>query len=228
MGSHLKQFSVRHGKMIIDYGRNFGFESIITTPDNKWLFASCREGYLMQICLKSQQVVHDYGQIHDQDLEPFIGGVYSSIRCFETTRDSKWLFTGGIDGHVKRISVENRAVDQDFWKVCEHWVLSMKITPDNEKLLVGGNLGELKLISSKDGDLIKDFGYYPDGWITGIVIAVDLMSFFRCSDKGALKQTYHSGLPLSISANKKISSHGDKNMVRLQWGQDKRGFTSMC
>jgi hypothetical protein len=94
---HLRQFSVRHGKMIKNYGKIFetiGMWAIITTPDNKWLFAASSDSQLKQISLESQQVVHDYGKIHDK-----------SFTCLETTRDSKWLFTGSWDGHVKRISV---------------------------------------------------------------------------------------------------------------------------
>jgi WD40 repeat protein len=83
--SHFKQFSVRHGQMIKDYGAIFqrGVRSIITTPDKKYIFAASYEGYLKQISPKSQEVVHDYGKIHT-----------GSITCLETTRDSKWLITG--------------------------------------------------------------------------------------------------------------------------------------
>jgi WD40 repeat protein len=103
---HVKQFSVRTGKMIKDFGEEFwgeGIRSIITTPDGKYLFAAGNHGHLKQICLESQQVVHDYGRIHNE-----------SIDCLETTRDSKWLFTGNPEGHLKRISVEKREVDRDL------------------------------------------------------------------------------------------------------------------
>jgi hypothetical protein len=91
--------------MIKDYGamlENVGVESIITTADNKWLFAASNEGHMKQISLKSQQVVHDYGQIHDD-----------GISWLEITRDSKWLITSSYDEHVKRISVKERQVDKD-------------------------------------------------------------------------------------------------------------------
>ncbi len=89
--------------------------------------------HLKQISLESQRVVQDYGEIH-------IG----AITCLETTRDSKWLITGGDDGYVKRISVENRQVDKDFGQVCDTWITRMKITADDEKLLVGDYEGHLK------------------------------------------------------------------------------------
>jgi hypothetical protein len=78
-------------------------------------------------------VVQDYGKIHSYD-----------IACLETTRDSKWLITGGYDGHVKRISVESREVDKDFGQVCDNQVIRMKITADDEKLLVGDIYGQFK------------------------------------------------------------------------------------
>jgi hypothetical protein len=78
-------------------------------------------------------VVQDYGKIHS-----------SCIICLETTRDSKWVITGGRDGHVKRISVESRQVDKDFGKVCDNQVTRMKIMADDEKLLVGDSEGQLK------------------------------------------------------------------------------------
>jgi hypothetical protein len=115
------------------------------TPDNKWLFAASDTGHLKQISLERQEVVNDYGKIHD-----------SSISC-ETTRDNKWLITGSYHIHVKRISVDNRQVDKDFGKVCNYLITTMKITADDEKLLVGDYGGSLRLISSTDGKLIKDF-----------------------------------------------------------------------
>jgi hypothetical protein len=77
--------------MIKDHGKIFwdGTRLIVTTPDNKWLFAADKEGDLKQICLKSQEVVKNYGQIHGR-----------AIACLETTRDSKWLITGSCDKHV--------------------------------------------------------------------------------------------------------------------------------
>jgi hypothetical protein len=67
--------------MVKDYGPIFkcGIDSITTTPDKKWLFAASTKEDLKQICIESQEVVHDYGRIHD---EP--------IACLGTTRDSKW------------------------------------------------------------------------------------------------------------------------------------------
>jgi WD40 repeat protein len=103
------QISVRHAKMIKDYGvifENIVVQSIATTPDNKYLFAGSFEGHLKQISRESQRVVHDYGKIHK-----------SWIPRLETTRDIKWLITVSEDNHVKRISVENRQVDKDIGRV---------------------------------------------------------------------------------------------------------------
>jgi WD40 repeat protein len=65
---------------------------MITTPDNKFLFAGSRCGNLKQICLEIKKVVYDYGTIH-----------CDVINCLQIKRDSKYLITGGWDGRVKRI-----------------------------------------------------------------------------------------------------------------------------
>jgi hypothetical protein len=54
--------------MIEDYGavfENDSVQSMISTPDNKWLFAASKRGHLKQIPLESHEEVHDYGKIHD-------------------------------------------------------------------------------------------------------------------------------------------------------------------
>ena len=92
---------------------------MIITPDNKGLFAASSKGHLKQISLESQEVVHDFGKIHDQ-----------FIKWLETTRDSKWLITGSYDKHVKRISVKNKELDKDFGQVCEDGIIKIQITAD--------------------------------------------------------------------------------------------------
>jgi hypothetical protein len=81
--------------MIKDHGQLFhdgirkrleapsGIKSMVTTPDSKYLFAASVRGQLKQICVESQEVVHDYGKIHS-----------SQIYCLQKTRDSKYLITG--------------------------------------------------------------------------------------------------------------------------------------
>jgi WD40 repeat protein len=88
------QFSVSDGKMIKHHGQVFegeGVQSITTTLDNKYLFAGSNRGNLKQINLdlEGQEIVSHYPKIHD-----------NAITCLETTRDSKWLFTGSYDKHV--------------------------------------------------------------------------------------------------------------------------------
>jgi WD40 repeat protein len=176
---HIKQFSVRYGQEIKDLGTIFGdgeIMTMVTTPDNKYLFAASRKGHLKQISLESQQVVHDYGKIHDD-----------GIGCLETTRDSKWLLTGSNDQHIKRFSVEKREFDKDFGKVGTQVISKIKITADVGKLLVG-NGGYFDLISSKDGELIKAFGKIHENFMTGIMITSDQKLFFTSSFNGVLKE----------------------------------------
>jgi WD40 repeat protein len=97
---------VRHGQMTKDYGaifENYGAQSIVITPDKKYLFATNDVGHLKQISLESREVICDYKKIHD-----------NRINCLETTKDSKSLITGSYDKHVKRISVKNREVEKEF------------------------------------------------------------------------------------------------------------------
>ncbi len=110
------------------------------------------------------------------------------MTCLETTRERKWLRTGSVDKHVKRISVKKREVDKHLGQVCDDWITRIKITADGERLFVGDEEGHLKLISSRDGQVIKDFGraHYSD--ITGIIITVDQKFFLTSSMDGELKQ----------------------------------------
>ena len=64
----VKVFRVSDGRMVKHCRGIFGITvwSMIATPDNKYLFVSGRvngDPYLRQICLKSQEVVHDYGEL---------------------------------------------------------------------------------------------------------------------------------------------------------------------
>jgi hypothetical protein len=60
--------------------------------------------------IESQQIVHDYGKIHDDDAKHYGCSPpkeRDGIACLETTSDNKWLIIRGDDKHVKRISIEN-------------------------------------------------------------------------------------------------------------------------
>ena len=68
---NVEQFRMSDGRKIIQYPNLFqrgGISSMVTSPDKKYLFVGesggdgC--GSLKQICIESQQVVHDYGIIH--------------------------------------------------------------------------------------------------------------------------------------------------------------------
>ena len=67
--------------MIKDYDPIFecGVVSMITTPNKKWLFFASYGGHLKQISLETQQVVHDYRQIHGHQIQGH------QITCLETT-----------------------------------------------------------------------------------------------------------------------------------------------
>jgi WD40 repeat protein len=185
----LKQFRVSDGRLVKHYLRLFenGIGSMITTPDSNFFFASS-EGKLKQICLESQEVVHDYGQTHD-----------SGYCILQTTRDSKYLMIGGPGNHVKRISIENRAVETDFGQVCDRAITAMKISADETKIFLGEDHSNLKLISLTDGTIIKDFGNVHNyGEINGIVMTADEKFFFTSSRNGRLKQWNYGDTTLVV------------------------------
>jgi WD40 repeat protein len=177
---YIKQFSVETGQMIKAYGPIFENDIVLQitlTPDNEWLFAASWKGHLKQYSLRSQKLIHDYGQIHGE-----------RIGCLVTTRDSKWLITS-VENHVRRISVKNRKIKKDFGQIHDHSrITNMQITAKGKKLLVGDFGGFLKLISSRDGAVIKDFGRAHSENITGIVISADQRYFFTSSLDGKLIQ----------------------------------------
>jgi hypothetical protein len=90
--------------MIKDYGPIFGgFEDskMIITPGTKYFFAANSKGHVKQISLEIQQVVRDYGKIHD-----------GRVARLGTTRDSKWLITVGWfvrPAHQENLSREQRS-----------------------------------------------------------------------------------------------------------------------
>ena len=173
----VKVFRVNDGRVIKLYRRLFdgGVMSLITTPDNKFLFAAGTYD-VKQINVESKKVVHHYKGIHDEE-----------IICMQTTGDSKYVLTGSFDRRVKRISVNDRAVEKDYGRVSDLYITAMTISADEKKLFLGDFGGNLKLISLKTGKTIKHFGIVHD-WMSGIVITADEKSFFTSSRDGLFKQ----------------------------------------
>jgi hypothetical protein len=160
-----------------------GVASMTTTADNEWLFVAGKRGHLKQISLASQEVVHDYGKIQ-----------YVGIECLESTRDSKWLiFASYWASEAKKILIEHRVDDKDFFEGYFRNINAIKITTDGKKMLLGHDRGHLKLISLTGGELLKDFGKVFDDEITGIVIKSDKKFFFTSSISGELKQWNYKG-----------------------------------
>ena len=178
--AHVKQFSVRNGKMVKDFGPIFGNDptkSVMTTSDNNYLFAASYGGKLKQVSLKSQKAVNDYGEVHDH-----------GVSCMETTRDSKWLIICTFYQDVIRFSVEHREFDKVLGQVCNYKIREMKITADGEKMLLGYDKGYLLLISLRNGKVIKDFGKVHSSATTGIMITEHQKFFFTSTEIGEFKQ----------------------------------------
>ena len=102
-----------NGRVIRDYGELLPpqITSIALTPDNRFLFAGTRDGFLKQICLETQKLVYDYCQIHE-----------NIISCLQTTEDSKYLVSAGYDTSVQKISITDRAVVEYFPNVSRSFV----------------------------------------------------------------------------------------------------------
>jgi WD40 repeat protein len=167
----VKQFRISDGCVIKHYERLFhgGIASIITTPDSKYLIAGGGSGDLIQICVESQEVVHEYTKIHIE-----------RMNCMQITRDSKYLITCA-GSSFKKISIANRALEKDFGHVFGSEIIAMKITADQKKLFLGGRKGNLKLMSLTHVTTIKVFRRVHEDWITGIVLTADEKFFLTSS-----------------------------------------------
>jgi hypothetical protein len=83
---------------------------VITTPDNKYAFVGLVGGSRVQICIDSQTIIKDYGEIH-ADI----------IRSMAVTTESNFMIICGDNMRVKKISIESQEVVKDFPLKCGYY-----------------------------------------------------------------------------------------------------------
>jgi len=156
----------------------------VATFDNKHVFVGLHYGFLHQICLESQTVIKDYGQIHEAHISTMV-----------VTRNNIFLITGCYDGHLKMILIENQEVVKDFGKIGLDFITIIQLIPKDWSLFVYSSACNLKLIELRDGKTIKDYGnVYGDNVQPRVnsnqqmQVTEDGESLFTSAPNGGLKQ----------------------------------------
>ncbi len=111
---------------------------MITTLDNKYAFVGLVGSSLVQICIDSQTIIKDYGEIH--------GDI---IRSMAVTTDSNVLITYGDDMRVKKFSIESQEVVKDF-PLKYGYYQTIMLAPGDDSLFVYDENCGLKLIDLAD------------------------------------------------------------------------------
>lgn len=72
-----------------------------------------------------------------------------------STFDSKFLFTGGNEGILVQIDIQNKKIHKNFGVVEKSGITSMKLTSDDIWLFTGSMYGNLKQWHVETGRLFK-------------------------------------------------------------------------
>ena len=180
---------------------NYRIETSKTTPDKKHLFVSDYKGNLKQICLRTQTVTHDYGNMTDGSSGifgmattseyVFLGCAQQLKQCriddhelvksypFQkdiisviTTFDSRHAFVGLTDGSLHQICIDSQTVIKDYGvNDGGDFVISMAVTRDNNFLITGLYTGTIKKISIPNQKVVKDFDRICDWMIVNMQLA---------------------------------------------------------
>jgi WD40 repeat protein len=187
-GKQLRQYQIDGYEIVKEYQFNKWIKSMVTTFDNKRIFVGLNGGSLHQICIDSQRVIKDYGNVHTHD-----------ITSMAVTRDNNFLITGGLDKRVKKISIIDQElkisiIDQelvkDFGKICFDWIQTIQLTPCDKRAFVYDYLCGVKLIDLISGKTVKDHGRVHRGYSTiqGILATRDEGYLLTSSSDGTFKQ----------------------------------------
>lgn len=152
---------------------------MITTPDNKYAFVGLVVSSLNQICIDSQTIIKDYGEINADIIRPMA-----------VTTDSNSLITFGDDMRVKKISIESQEGVKDSPLKFGYYQTIMLAPGDDSLFVYDVNCG-LKFIDLADGGIIKDYGRCKNGkphYSRGLLVTRDKESLFTKSYEGELKQ----------------------------------------
>lgn len=143
----LKQYRTDDHELVKEYLFVEDVFSVVTTFDGKYAFAGISDGSVHQICVDSQTVIKDYGQIHHN----------FSICTMALPRDNNFFITGGNDPHVRKTSIPNRKVVQGSDITIPNRIRTMQLAPGNEILFVCHGFCNLKSIDLTDGTSKLDF-----------------------------------------------------------------------
>ena len=132
--------------------------AITPTVDKKYLFVGDDSGYLKQISLRTQRLIHDYGKPGNI--------IYSAA----TTSDNKYLFVNFCD-LVSQYQIDSREVVKDY--IFDLDILSIKVTPDSKYLFMGGRGGTLLQLCIDSRKVIKNYGEISDQNIWSMAVTKD-------------------------------------------------------
>jgi WD40 repeat protein len=105
------KISIPNQIVVKDYSKicHYSVAGIQLAPGDESLFVYDGECNLKLIDLTDGTIIHDFALIH----KGFAYGIQSML----VTKDGEWLFTCSSDGKLKKWSVRDRALEQDFGKL---------------------------------------------------------------------------------------------------------------
>jgi hypothetical protein len=176
----LIQYRIDDHELVKEYPLEALIFSVVTTYDNRHVFAGQESGSVHQICIETQKVIKCYPGIDD-----------TTIYSMTVTRDSEWLITCNASGKGRKISIGNQQPGKDFRKICKASISNIVVAPGDENLFVYDRESNLKLIDLADGMTIKYFRrvhYSEVPLFQMMLVTRDGQHIFTSSIFGGLKQ----------------------------------------
>ena len=177
---NVKQWSLSNFKLIQDYKNvfdsRFGITSILTTPDENYLFIAGTY-ILSQYELKNHMLVKIYKTI-------MIGCIFSMSISY----CNKYLFQSDYYGYITKILIKDRIPIKNSIKIGEDGTYSITLTKDFDILFVATNC-KVKMINSGTFNVLKENQAHTD-IIKSIVYNNAENILFTSSHKGDLKEWY--------------------------------------
>ena len=169
---HLKEFSIPEKRQLVDFGEvHFGaIKSIIISHNDQYLYSSDSNGDLKRFTIKKIKEVIDWGKVHG-----------SWVHQIAATLDDKYLFTTSNKGNLRQFQINDatnhitkqRDPVNDFGRIHEDEIHSIKISCDNKFLVTSDIRGYVKQFDIEKANLFKDFGRVHDAPIKAIEIVQD-------------------------------------------------------
>ena len=102
-GPHLRQYQVSNHQLVKEYKFKSVISALATTFDNKFVFVSIKPRSLQQICIDSQRIIKDFG-----DINAF------QVNSIAVTRDNKFLITGDYEGSLLKFRIASQPRTKEF------------------------------------------------------------------------------------------------------------------